>query len=294
MTTPRALRLVPTSVPARRVHADRATYKMWIDERCASYAVRWARLDDYDRFVERWPSLQDWLDAPLRQRLLDKQNCIRGQHPHGGASVIMPYLTYLSLVHGVGLNYPVLLARTFTSPFKHQARNGGLGIDTDLFDRHVTRLEQLGYARARAQLLWPLSRMLLHRGDSDLTALGMDDLTDLREAIDAFTARLRLEPLREFYSRSPDSRPAAEVANTYLRSAIARLHSVHVLLFHTGQVHEPPRGRVNAGTWVDHLAPDFAPPKIRAVLSATYACTCRPTSTGHKPCATPATRCAAW
>ena len=266
MTTPRALRLVPTSVPARRVHADRATYKMWIDERCASYAVRWARLDDYDRFVERWPSLQDWFDAPLRQRLLDKQNCIRGQHPHGGASVIMPYLTYLSLVHGVGLDYPVLLARTFTSPFKHQARNGGLGIDTELFDRHVTRLEQLGYARARAQLLWPLSRMLLHRGDPDLTALGMDDLTDLREAIDAFTARLRLEPLREFYSRSPDSRPAAEVANTYLRSAIARLHSVHVLLFHTGQVHEPPRGRVNAGTWVDHLAPDFAPPKIRAVL----------------------------
>jgi len=34
----------------------------------------------------------------------------------------MPYLTYLSLVRGIGLDYPVLLARTFTSPFKHQAR----------------------------------------------------------------------------------------------------------------------------------------------------------------------------
>jgi integrase len=191
---------------------------------------------------------------------------VRGQHPHGGASVIMPYLTYLSLVHGVGLDYPVLLARTFTSPFKHQERNGGLGIDTELFDRHLARLEQLGYARARNQLLWPLGRMLLHRGDPDLTALGMDDLNELREAIDAFTARLRLEPLREFYSRAPDSRPAAEVANTYLRSAIARLHSVHVLLFNIGQVHEPPTGRVNAGTWVDHLAPDLAPPKVRAVL----------------------------
>jgi len=58
--------------------------------------VCWARLDDYDRFLDRWPSLQDWFDAPLRQRLLDKENCVRGQHPHGGASVIMPYLTYLS------------------------------------------------------------------------------------------------------------------------------------------------------------------------------------------------------
>jgi hypothetical protein len=29
---------------------------------------------DYDRFVDRWPDLQDWFDAPLRQRLLDKEN----------------------------------------------------------------------------------------------------------------------------------------------------------------------------------------------------------------------------
>jgi integrase len=266
VTTLRPLRLMPAPAAVDRVHADRATYKAWIYEHIGSYAVRWARLDDYDRFVERWPSLQDWFHAPLRQRLLDKENCVRGQRPHGGASVIMPYLTYMSLVHGVGLDYPVLLARTFTSPFKHQERNGGLGIDTGLFDRHVARLEQLGYARARNQLLWPLGRMLLHRGDPDLTALGMDDLTELRGAIDAFTARLRLEPLREFYSRAPDGRPAAEVANRYLRSAIARLHSVHVLLFHIGQVHEPPTGRVDAGMWVDHLAPDCAPPKVRAVL----------------------------
>jgi hypothetical protein len=65
------------------------------------------------------------------------------QHPHGGASVLMPYLTYLSLVHGIGLDYPVLLARTFTSPFKLQARHGSLGVDAGLFDRQV-------------QLVWPV------------------------------------------------------------------------------------------------------------------------------------------
>jgi hypothetical protein len=102
-------------------------------------AARWDRVKNYDRFVEQWPVLQDWCDAPLWQRLLDKENCVRGQHPHGGASVIMPYLTYLSLVHGAGLDYPVLLARTFTSPFKLQARHGGLGVDAGLFDRHVAR-----------------------------------------------------------------------------------------------------------------------------------------------------------
>jgi len=106
------LELARMPAPVRRVHADRATYKSWIYAHCTSYAVRWARLDDYDRFVERWPALQDWFDAPLWQRLLDKENCVRGQHPHGGASVIMPYLIYLSFVHGVGLDYPVLLARS--------------------------------------------------------------------------------------------------------------------------------------------------------------------------------------
>ncbi len=266
MTTTRPLHLVSAPATSRRVHVDRATYEAWVDEHCSSYAVRWSRLDDYDRFVDRWPSLQDWFDAPLRLRLLDKENCIRGQNPHGGASVIMPYLTYLSLVRGVGLDYPVLLARTFTSPFKNQARNGGLGVDADLFDRHVVRLTELGYATARWQLVWPLGRMLLHRGDPDLTALGVDDLDELRAAIDAFTDRLRLDPVREFYSRAPVERAPEVTAKGYLRTAIARLHAVHVLLFDLGQLDRPPTGRVTAGSWMDNLAPAEAPPKIRAVL----------------------------
>ncbi len=266
MTTPRLLRLAPSPAPISREHAERATYQAWVDEHCPSYWVRWTRMDNYDRFVDRWPALQDWFDAPLRQRLLDKENCIRGENPHGGASVIMPYLTYLSLVHGVALDYPVLLARTFNSPFKHQARYGGLGVDAELFDRYVVRLTQLGYTTARTQLLWPLGRMLLHRGDPDLTALGVDDLDELRAAIDAFTARLHLDPVREFYSRAPVERPPEVTAAGYLRSAIARLHAVHVLLFDLGQLDRPPTGRVGTGTWVDQLAPPGAPPKIRAVI----------------------------
>ena len=165
MSTRQLLGLAPAPARAavRRVHADRVAYKAWTEEHWGSYAVRWARLDDYDRFVDRWPSLQDWFDAPLRQRLLDKENAVRGQQPHGGASVIMPYLSYLSLVHGRGLDYPLLLARTFTSPFMHQARHGGLGVNADLFDRYVVRLTELGYTTARTQLVWPLGRMLLHQ-----------------------------------------------------------------------------------------------------------------------------------
>jgi hypothetical protein len=73
--------------------------------------------------------------------------------------------------------------------------------------------------------------MLLHHADPDLTALGLDDLVEFPEAIDAFTARLRLEPLREFYARAPDARPPQQVAKGYFATAIAKLHAVHVLLF---------------------------------------------------------------
>lgn len=256
----------PQPNPGRHDHADRAEYKSWVYEHCPGYGVRWARMDSYDRFVERWPSLPNWFKAPLRRRLLAHEDCVRGGRPRGGASVIMPYLTYLSLVEGVALDYPLLFVRTFTSPFKQQERHDGLGVDLDLFEQHVARLTELGYATARTQLTWPLGRMILHRGDPDLSALTEEDLDELRTAIDAFAARLRLDPMRDFYSRSPGERAPAVTAHVYLRTAIARVHAAQVLLYDRGQTDRPPAGRVDAGSWKNHLAPDEAPPKVRAVL----------------------------
>ncbi|MDP8928267.1 MAG: hypothetical protein M3O70_06745 [Actinomycetota bacterium] len=256
-------------VEVRCEHVDRATYRAWIWRHVPSSSVRSNRLRVFDEFVGRWPRLSDWFAAPLRLRLLDRNDCVRGQHPHGGASVVMPYLSYLSLVHGIGLDYELLLARTFASPFTDSVHQGGLGVDVDLFGRHVARLTQLGYSAtgARHQLLWPLGRMLLHRGDPDLTALTIDDLDELRAAVEAFTTRLRSEPLREFYARPRDGGPSQlDPAKAYFATAVARLHAAHVLLFHIGQVDRAPTGRVDAGSWVEHLAPVGAPPRIRAVI----------------------------
>jgi integrase len=252
-----------------REHADRSAYRAWIWRHVPGSSVRSNRMRVFDEFAELWPQLEDWFTAPLRSRLLDQPGCVRGQHPHGGASVVMPYLSYLSLVHGVGLDYELLLARSFASPFTDSVHHGALGVDVELFGCHVDRLTQLGYspAGARQQLLWPLGRMLLHRGDPDIRALTMSDLDELRTAVEAFTARLRSEPLREFYARPRDDRPPPkDPAKAYFATAIARLHAAHVLLFHISQVDRPPAGRADAGSWVERLAPAGTPPRIQAVI----------------------------
>jgi len=260
--------LAPVGVRVAREHVDRQVYRGWVWAHVPSSSVRSNRMRVYDDFTARWPSLQDWFDAPLTDRLLDREGCVPKAHPHGGASVVMPYLTYLSLVGGVGLDYELLLARTFASPFTSSVHQHSLGVDVALFGRHVDRLVQLGYVPggAREHLAWPLGRLLLHRGDPDLTALTVTDVDGLRAAIAGFAVRLETEPLRAFYGRpgrSERSREPAEVARIFLATASTRLHAAQVLLFNTGQVDRPPALRAGAGTWTDRMAPDGAPPRIR-------------------------------
>jgi len=263
--------LAPVGVRVAREHVDRQVYRGWVWAHVPSSSVRSNRMRVYDDFTARWPSLQDWFGAPLADRLLDREGCVPKAHPHGGASVVMPYLSYLSLVGGVGLDYELLLSRTFASPFTSSVHQHALGVDVALFGRHVDRLVQLGYvpAGARQHLAWALGRMLLHRGDPDLTGLTVTDLDGLREAIGEFTARLQSEPLRAFYGRSGGSgwsREPAGVSRGFLATASSRLHAAQVLLFNTGQIDRPPASRVDAGTWTDRMTPPGAPPRIAAVI----------------------------
>lgn len=75
-------------------------------------------------------------------------------------------------------------------PIPDSPHPGGLGVDVELFDRHVARLTQLGYSITGAgrQLLWSLGRMLLHRADLNLNALTLDDVDELRQMINALSA----------------------------------------------------------------------------------------------------------
>lgn len=244
-----------------RRHVDQSAYRRWLSVHCTA-AVRSNRLHVYDAFTQQWPSLEQWFAAPLIQRITDPLPQV--SQGRGGEHVVMPYLVYLSLVEGIGLDYELLLARTFASPFTTRTYPSGLGVDLELFARHQARLVQLGYSRktVRHLLSWSLGRLLLHRGDPDMTTIGSEDLVELEEAVSAFIARPDAEELRAFYARDGD----ASFRKQYCTTAFTRLHAAHVLLFQAGQIDPPPAGRRDRGTWTDRMVTTQTLPRIRSVV----------------------------
>lgn len=232
-----------------------------------SEVARWERMRAYRRFVEAWPDLHGWFAAPLPVRLGFVDERLDG-NLRGRSHQASGYLVYLSLVRGVGLDYPLLLGRKYARLFHPAGGGGGLGVDLDLFARHVDRLVELGYGRASAasNLTWGLGRLLLHRGDADLTAIGYQDLLELGEAVRSFADRPDFAALRaQLYRRSGMRVHGAEEG--FRHDHLNKLHAVHVLLFNIGQVAEPPtRGTRQHVGWADRLLPEPCPPTIRAVV----------------------------
>lgn len=248
-------------------HVDRATYREWL----AAYAgptMRYSNLYYYDAFVDRWPRLSDWFAAPLEQRVFDVDNPTPGSNPHGGPSVIMPYLAYLSLVHGVRLDYDLLLARSFRSPFTGAARARSYGVDLPLFESHTQRLTQLGYSPAGAAqaLKWGLGRLVLHRGDPNLITITEHDVAELRTSVIAFAERGTTDLIHDFRRRSPTPRSPLISANEARIHLLHQVTTTHLLLFTIGQVNTQPLRRSDTHSWHARLAPDWAPPAMAAVI----------------------------
>jgi len=250
-----------------RVHANEADYKSWVYEHVPHPAARWHRMLVYRRFVESFPDLSAWFDAPLEVRL----GFSGGPEWANGrttAHEAIGYLAYLSLVNGISLDHDYLLARQFTRLFSRESGGGGLGVDMETFEEWVNRMVQLGYAEssARADLTWGLSRILLHRGDPDLEAITGADVFELARAVRAYGARGDFVALRT--AMHPRVAVESGAAERYIKNHLNKVHATHVLLFNIGQVVEPPTwGTIaKAVDWSDRLLPEPCPPRIRTVV----------------------------
>jgi integrase len=251
-----------------RVHASETEYHRWVKAHVPHPAAQWERMRAYRRFVERWPDLESFFAEPLVVRLgfVDPKLNSAGR---GAAHEASGYLVYLSLRHGISLDYDFLLGRKYARIFATPAGGTGLGVDLELFRRHIDRLVELGYPRpgASSALTWGFGRMLLHRGDPDLNAVTAEDLYQLGAAIRTFGERPDVEDLRRFlYSKRAESIDA-NTGLRFVRNQLSLLHIVHVLLYNIGQVSETPTAgtKVIAG-WQDRLLPEPCPPEIRHVI----------------------------
>ncbi|MFG2007299.1 hypothetical protein ACGFNU_49935 [Spirillospora sp. NPDC048911] len=179
--------------PRRREHAPREEYFAWVKDVFAGApkSIK-SRRYFYDRFLKHWPDLEAWFAEPLLVRLDLHDRVVHEPGKRVGPSQDTgPYIVYLSLAHGIPLDAAYVLSRNFNSLFNPNVA-AGLGLDMGLFERHIERIVELGYrpVTGRSSLTWALSRLLLWRGDPDISAITYDDIVAFGEEISRYCAEV--------------------------------------------------------------------------------------------------------
>jgi len=174
-------------------HCPEAEYAALVRRQPLSAEWRKKHLAYHRRFVRAYPDLAAWFGLPLRERLgwrgPEGQNQRRG--PGAGFDTTAGwinfnarhYLIYLALTGRLRLDWGWLLGIGVLKPFA-VADQIGLSLSTQAAELRE-RLIALGHVRDEEhfRLPWALIRLVLHRGDPDLTAITADDVEEMRQVI---------------------------------------------------------------------------------------------------------------
>jgi hypothetical protein len=264
--TPAALAAGPS---ARRQHVEREEYFSWLETVFGTGprvpgqegvpAIK-SRRYHYNRFLMRWPDLEEWFAAPLLSRLdvgpdgtPETSACGKRNGPSVEAG---PYLIYLSMAHRIPLDADYVLSRNFDSLLAPRVAPA-LGVDLELFDCLDQRQHQIGYTHGRTSLTWAITRLLLWRGDPDITTITYDDIAAFGEETRRWCALPEAPLIRTLHVHSTRrNHDPAVLAPRFEDQCRARLHSLHVMLFNVGQIaREPVRGLRGAVIWKRQLVP---------------------------------------
>jgi integrase len=246
-----------TAVPAagpgrRREHASADEFAAVIMAVTSDRDYLTKKLRDRQAFVDRYPDLEEWFAEPLTRRV----GRLVGEDPRRPRQATDPisyearhYLSFLGVTGRVAFDWEWLLAIPALNIWI-QAE----ALELPLFHEAYTTLpavgEQLGY---RAQTVkraaqWALSRIMLHTGVPSLSAVTMDELAGLADAIDRFGHH----PERERFHGGDPSWASKR------RNWGSQLFLLHLLLFHTGQLSELPREPIPLSARRAELPPNMA------------------------------------
>ncbi len=239
-----------TARPRRRRHCPDAEWVAYVQAQGGNRQYRLQKLRFRRQFIDRWPRLADWFAAPLVERV----GRLRGESSHHPSFPVSfrarTYLVFLGLRGDATFDYPWLFAPGQLSIVEPAAQ---VGIDLGTGPL-VEEAVALGFNRgsARQAMHWAVSRIALHTGIFDVTAITDDHITQALAAIRDFADHPDLE---RFYPSPQRYRDGAA------KNWITHLHQLQVVLFHRGQVATEPRKHMPA--W----KPDFTmPPRMQAIV----------------------------
>jgi integrase len=238
-----ALAASPTQPLRRRIgrHCPAAEYVAYVRSQDIHPSYRNDKLRYYQAFVDRYPTLADWFAAPLVERVgrLPAEPHNRSSYPVSFCA--RPYLLFLAFRGYVTFDYPWMLGAGQLRVVDPAAAMG-LDLNTAAL---IEEAAALGFNRtsARQAMNWTVSRIALHTGLFDVSALGEDHISEALEAVRLFSGR---EDLRFFYPSQQRYRDGAA------KNWITHLHQLQVVLYHRGQVATQPR----------KLMPGWKPPLV--------------------------------
>ncbi len=186
-------------------------------------------------FADRYPDLADWFAEPLGRRVGRRFGAPPGELVDPVSYEARTYLLFLGVTGRVAFDFEWLLAVPYVGIWRFAA-----ALDLDVARVAAEELpavaEKLGYRSRTAQKAahWALARLFLHKAEASLDGITVADLDELSEAIRAFGHR---GDVASFHG------PGYERLSADWRSV---LHLLHVLLYHRGQVADPPRRRLVA------------------------------------------------
>ncbi|WP_448207482.1 tyrosine-type recombinase/integrase [Azospirillum sp. sgz302134] len=224
----RAQSAPPPVFAARHCAADE--YDAFLDTLPIRPAFRRQRHNFQRRFARFWPNLEDWLSAPLAERVGRLNTQTRATVSHRVSHQARSYLYYLALTDHVRLDYEWLLA-IGDLRLMDVARPLGIDLGIDELSGAVSRL---GFHpdSARLAMHWAVGRIALHTGLRDPGAFRAEHVEDLLAAVRRFGER---PDIGAFYGSAECYRVSPS------KAWITHLHQLQLVLFHRGQVHEQPR-----------------------------------------------------
>lgn len=222
-------------------HATEEEYEEYLEQRGKGTEYIRPSLRVRRRFVRAYPSIKEWLAAPLDERvgrIVTKGHGTPTEVDLAGemTSVLnrkaRPYIMYLATAGLVAMDWEWILAVPRLDVWRHLLAHARL---EEGLEQLVGEAQALGYTHRSAEggLRWAVSRIYMHTLDSDIGNIGEYQIQELEEAMSSFADRED----RDLYFGSEEG------YRRWAKDRGCQVHLLRVVLYHRGQIDAEPRKR---------------------------------------------------